>query len=102
MRSTTTGTPSRTTARGRVVTSSAVPIRTHCSRSTRTVCFSRPYRGRMATMTNAVPNAKLADGHEIPVLGFGTWQITGEEAYRSVRTALEVGYRHIDTATMYR
>jgi 2,5-diketo-D-gluconate reductase A len=52
-------------------------------------------------MTHAVPKAALADGHEIPVLGFGTWQITGEEAYRSVRTALEVGYRHIDTATMY-
>jgi 2,5-diketo-D-gluconate reductase A len=52
-------------------------------------------------MTHAVPNAPLADGREIPVLGFGTWQITGEEAYRSVRTALEVGYRHIDTATMY-
>jgi len=35
------------------------------------------------------------------VLGFGTWQITGEQAYQSVRTALEVGYRHIDTATIY-
>ena len=35
------------------------------------------------------------------MLGFGTWQITGEQAYQSVRTALEVGYRHIDTATIY-
>jgi 2,5-diketo-D-gluconate reductase A len=52
-------------------------------------------------MTHAVPKATLADGREIPVLGFGTWQITGEQAYQSVRTALEVGYRHIDTATMY-
>jgi 2,5-diketo-D-gluconate reductase A len=52
-------------------------------------------------MTHAVPKATLADGHEIPMLGFGTWQITGEQAYQSVRTALEVGYRHIDTATMY-
>ncbi len=52
-------------------------------------------------MTQAVPNAPLANGRAIPVLGFGTWQITGEAAYQSVRTALEVGYRHIDTATMY-
>jgi diketogulonate reductase-like aldo/keto reductase len=52
-------------------------------------------------MTQAVPNATLAGGVEIPVLGFGTWQITGEQAYQSVRTALEVGYRHIDTATIY-
>ena len=52
-------------------------------------------------MTQAVPNAKLSSGAEIPVLGFGTWQITGDQAYRSVRTALDVGYRHIDTATMY-
>src|SRR5690348_98719 len=98
MRSTTSGMLSTTTARGRVVTSSAAPIRTH---SIRSVCFSGCGRGRMDLMTHAVPNAALADGHEIPVLGFGTWQITGEQAYQSVRTALEVGYRHIDTATMY-
>lgn len=38
----------------------------------------------------------------MPVLGFGTWQMTGSECYRAVRYALEVGYRHVDTATMYR
>ena len=37
----------------------------------------------------------------IPLLGFGTWQAQGDDAYRSVRDALDVGYRHIDTATMY-
>lgn len=37
----------------------------------------------------------------MPLLGFGTWQITGRRAYESVRYALEVGYRHIDTATSY-
>jgi diketogulonate reductase-like aldo/keto reductase len=37
----------------------------------------------------------------MPLLGFGTWQITGPQAYDAVRTALEVGYRHIDTATVY-
>lgn len=37
----------------------------------------------------------------VPALGFGTWQINGQEAYESVRLALEVGYRHLDTAQMY-
>jgi 2,5-diketo-D-gluconate reductase A len=43
----------------------------------------------------------LSSGAAIPVLGFGTWQMHGEQAYRAVRAALETGYRHIDTATMY-
>ncbi|MEE6273638.1 aldo/keto reductase [Georgenia wangjunii] len=38
---------------------------------------------------------------DIPLLGFGTWQSEGDDAYTSVRTALDVGYRHIDTATAY-
>src|SRR6202035_971702 len=33
---------------------------------------------------------------------FGTWQLGGRSAYEAVRYALEVGYRHLDTATMYR
>lgn len=37
----------------------------------------------------------------IPLLGLGTWQSEGDEAYRAVRHALDVGYRHIDTATGY-
>ncbi|QFZ16216.1 aldo/keto reductase [Saccharothrix syringae] len=36
-----------------------------------------------------------------PALGLGTWQLTGAEAVRTVRTALELGYRHVDTATAY-
>jgi diketogulonate reductase-like aldo/keto reductase len=43
----------------------------------------------------------LASGGEIPVLGFGTWRLEGEAAYRAVRDALAAGYRHIDTATAY-
>ena len=43
----------------------------------------------------------LGHGAEMPLLGFGTWQIRGEKAYEAVRDALEAGYRHIDTATMY-
>jgi 2,5-diketo-D-gluconate reductase A len=38
----------------------------------------------------------------MPLVGFGTWQLHGKAAYRAVRTALDVGYRLIDTATMYR
>jgi diketogulonate reductase-like aldo/keto reductase len=37
----------------------------------------------------------------MPLLGFGTWQITGEQCHDAVRTALDAGYRHLDTATVY-
>jgi 2,5-diketo-D-gluconate reductase A len=44
----------------------------------------------------------LADGVELPMLGFGTWLIPdGEEARRSVAWALDAGYRHLDTAQAY-
>lgn len=42
----------------------------------------------------------LADGL-IPILGFGTYQITGDQALETVKHALRVGYRHIDTAQAY-
>lgn len=54
-------------------------------------------------MASAASNhLALHTGRSIPILGLGTWQMTGEEAYRSVRIALETGYRHLDTATGYR
>ena len=37
----------------------------------------------------------------IPPIGFGTWKRYGDEAYRTVHDALEIGYRHIDTAEAY-
>ncbi len=40
-------------------------------------------------------------GGRMPLLGFGTWQITGEEATAATSAALEAGYRHVDTATIY-
>lgn len=44
----------------------------------------------------------LYNGVSIPKIGFGTWQTKGgEEAYNSVKWALEAGYRHIDTAYAY-
>ena len=42
-----------------------------------------------------------AGGVDIPALGLGVWQMKGEEAVRMVGEALDVGYRHIDTAFIY-
>ena len=42
-----------------------------------------------------------ANGAEIPVIGFGTWELRGATAVRCVQAALDAGYRHIDTAAMY-
>ena len=42
-----------------------------------------------------------AGGAEIPRLGLGTWQLTDRGAYDAVRTALDLGYRHVDTAQAY-
>ena len=45
---------------------------------------------------------RLADGNEMPVLGLGVWQVpNGPECENAVRWALELGYRHIDTAQAY-
>ena len=44
----------------------------------------------------------LADGNQIPLLGLGVWQVpNGPTTVSAVRWALELGYRHIDTAQLY-
>ena len=48
-----------------------------------------------------VPNITLNDGKTIPQLGFGVFQIDPSETKAATLAALEVGYRHIDTAEMY-
>lgn len=48
-----------------------------------------------------VPTIELNDGVGIPQLGFGVFQIKPDETAAAVKTALEIGYRHIDTAEMY-
>jgi 2,5-diketo-D-gluconate reductase A len=48
-----------------------------------------------------VPQIELNDGNRIPQLGFGVFQIDPSETVEAVKCALEVGYRHIDTAEMY-
>jgi hypothetical protein len=45
-------------------------------------------------------SAPLTNGSRMPLLGFGTWQIKGEDAVRATSVALETGYRHLDTATV--
>ena len=44
---------------------------------------------------------KLKEGNDIPIIGFGTWLLKRDECRKSVETALDVGYRHIDTADVY-
>jgi 2,5-diketo-D-gluconate reductase A len=48
-----------------------------------------------------VPTIELNDGARIPQLGFGVYQVPPEDTAKAVKTALEIGYRHIDTAEMY-
>jgi 2,5-diketo-D-gluconate reductase A len=54
------------------------------------------------TETTHVPTITLNDGREIPQLGFGVFQIPPEDTREATLVALEAGYRHIDTAEMYR
>ena len=46
-------------------------------------------------------NTTTVGGVEIPSVGLGTWRLTGDSCRKSVRTALELGYRHVDTAQAY-
>jgi 2,5-diketo-D-gluconate reductase A len=50
---------------------------------------------------STVPSIKLRDGKSIPQLGFGVFQIKPADTENAVTSALETGYRHIDTAEMY-
>ena len=50
---------------------------------------------------NPVPDVMLNNGRTIPQLGFGVFQVRPEDTVEAVSTALQVGYRHIDTAEMY-
>lgn len=55
------------------------------------------------TALPSVPStaAPLPSGRSIPLLGFGTWRLSGTAATAATATALRLGYRHVDTATMY-
>ncbi len=49
----------------------------------------------------STPTLTLNDGHLIPAIGFGTWPLVGADGYRAVRSALDAGYRLIDSAVNY-
>jgi diketogulonate reductase-like aldo/keto reductase len=51
--------------------------------------------------TTVMPVVDLRGGVALPMVGFGTWDLRGQAAYDAIRYALQVGYRHLDTATMY-
>ena len=50
---------------------------------------------------SAITRLQLNDGHHIPQFGLGVWQTPAEETAQVVKTALDLGYRHIDTAAIY-
>ncbi|WP_434599150.1 aldo/keto reductase [Streptomyces sp. A5-4] len=50
---------------------------------------------------STVPSITLNNGVEMPQLGFGVWQVPDDEAAKTVGTAIESGYRSIDTASIY-
>jgi len=54
------------------------------------------------TTDRGQPAVALRQAGAMPLVGLGTWQMTGARCQAAVRVALEVGYRHLDTATMYR
>ena len=57
----------------------------------------------MTTNAPRLPDSTLTltEGARIPLLGFGTWQLKGQDAVRATSAALATGYRHLDTATVY-
>ena len=49
----------------------------------------------------AIPTYELNDGNTIPAIGFGTYPLTGDDGVAAIRSAIEVGYRLLDTAVNY-
>lgn len=52
-------------------------------------------------MTNAIPTLSLRSGGAMPQIALGTWPMVGDEVERATASALEIGYRHVDTAEAY-
>ena len=48
-----------------------------------------------------IPVTILENGIQMPVFGLGTWELTGNTCIKAVKTALKLGYNHIDTAEIY-
>ncbi|XP_055598181.1 1,5-anhydro-D-fructose reductase-like [Uranotaenia lowii] len=52
-------------------------------------------------MVHLAPTVTLNNGCKIPALGLGTWSLRGDEGIRAVKTAIDEGFRHFDTACLY-
>lgn len=65
------------------------------------LCYNIPDSSIPKVPSMNIPNITLNDGHTIPQLGLGTWPLKDDEAADVVATALQAGYRHIDTAYRY-
>jgi len=50
---------------------------------------------------NVGPSVAIGEGHRLPLVGLGTWNVTGDDVGPAVRAAVWCGYRHIDTAYGY-
>lgn len=57
---------------------------------------------KMNSKANQVWNIKLSDGTSIPILGLGTYKSPSEDLIKIVTRALEIGYRHFDSADYYK
>ena len=51
--------------------------------------------------TTDVPTHRLNDGHDLPAIGFGTYPLSGDDGIAAIVSAIEVGYRLLDTAVNY-
>src|SRR6201981_3604162 len=56
---------------------------------------------RRVLFVTSIPDITLNNGQTIPQFGFGVFQVEPKDTVAAVSTALEAGYRHIDTAEMY-
>ncbi|CAG2118409.1 unnamed protein product, partial [Medioppia subpectinata] len=65
------------------------------------VCESNSETDFETERQKLTPMIKLNTGYEMPEIGLGTWQAKGDPVKQAVKDALEVGYRHIDTAYIY-
>lgn len=73
----------------------------NASRGIRLPALESKESGLLDATTDVSKTFTLLNGDEMPLMGFGTWQINGQPAYQAVKEALRCGYRHIDTAQAY-
>ena len=80
----------------------AAAMRTRAHKRTRPPPHHHPTRGELMTSVDQpVPTITLNNGVTLPALGYGVFQTPPDETITAVETALETGYRHIDTAAAY-